>query len=55
MFVDVVDNFVGNVVADALTALAEEADLGRRHIVLDELRDNVDVISVLLEADKGIV
>jgi hypothetical protein len=55
VFVDVVDDLVGDVVADALAALAEEADLGGRDVVLDELRDDADVLPPLLELYKRIV
>jgi hypothetical protein len=55
VLVDVVDDLVGNVVADALAALAEEADLGRGDVVLDELRDHADLFAELLEADKRVI
>jgi hypothetical protein len=44
VLVDVVDDLVGDVVADALTPLAEEADLCRGNVVLNELRDHADVL-----------
>lgn len=55
MLVDVVDDLVRDVVANALAALAEEADLGGRDIVLDELRNNTNVVLPLLKADKSII
>lgn len=55
MFVDVVDDLVGNVVTDTLTPLAEQANLGGRDIVLDELGDDANVVSPLLQLNKGIV
>jgi len=55
VFVDVVDDLVGDVVADALTPLAEEPDLGGRDVVLDELRDHADVLPPLLELYERIV
>ena len=48
MLVDVVDHLVGNVVTNALPALAEQANLGRRDIVLDELWDDPNVVLPLL-------
>lgn len=55
VLIDVVDDLVGNVVANALASLPEEADLGGRYVVLDELGNNANVLPVLLEADKGII
>ena len=55
VLVDVVDHLVGNVVADALASLAEEANLGRRHVVLDELRNNADVVPPLLQLHEGVI
>ena len=55
VLVDVVDDLVGNVVADTLAALAEESDLGRGNIVLDQLRDDPDIIPVLLKAYERII
>ena len=55
MLVDVVNNLVRDVVSDALAALAEQANLCRRDIVLDELRNNTDVVFPLLQANKGII
>jgi hypothetical protein len=55
VFVDVIDDLVGDVVADALAPLAEQADLGGRDVVLDELRDDADVLPPLLELYKRIV
>ena len=55
MLVDVVDDLVGNVVTNALPALAEQADLGRRDIVLDKLWNDTNVVLPLLQADKRIV
>jgi hypothetical protein len=55
VLVDVVDDLVGDVVADALAALPEQPDLGRGYVVLDQLRDDADVVAVLLEREKGIV
>ena len=55
MLIDVVDDLVGDVVADALAALAEEADFGRGDVVLDQLRNNADVLAVLLKANERVV
>ena len=55
VLVDVVDDLVGNVVADALTPLAEEADLGGGDIVLNELRDYADVLLPLRELNERVV
>jgi hypothetical protein len=55
VLVNVVDDLVRDVVADALAPLPEEADLGGRNVVLNELRNNADVISELLELDQRIV
>lgn len=55
MLVDVVDNLVGNVVANALPTLAEQADLCRRNIVLDELGNNTNIVLPLLQADKRVI
>lgn len=48
MLVDVVDDLIRNVVTNALPALAEQANLGRRNIILDELWDDPNVILPLL-------
>ena len=48
MLVDVVDDLIGNVVTNALPALAEQANLGRRNIVLNELWNDPDVVLPLL-------
>lgn len=55
MLVDVVDNLIGNVVTNALPALAEQADLGRRNIVLDKLWDDPNVVLPFLQADERVV
>lgn len=55
MLINVIDNLVRNVVADALAPLPEEADLGRGDVVLDELWNDTDVVSELLQAHKRIV
>jgi hypothetical protein len=55
VLVDVVDDLVRDVVADALAALPEEADLGRGDVVLDELGDDADLLAELLEADERVV
>ena len=55
MLVDVVNDLIGNVVTDALSALTEESNLGGRDIVLDELRNNANVVLPLLKADKGVI
>lgn len=55
VLVDVFDNLVGNVVADALAALAEKPDLSGRDIVLDQLWDDTDVVSVLLKSEEGVI
>ena len=48
MLVDVVDDLVRDVVTNALPALAEQANLGRRNIVLNELWNDPDVVLPLL-------
>jgi len=55
VLVDVVDDLVWDIVADTLTPLAEEANLGRRDVVLYELWDNANVVPPLLELDERIV
>jgi hypothetical protein len=55
VLVDVVDDLVGDVVANALAALAEEANLGRRNVVLDQLRDHTDVVPPLLQTDERVI
>lgn len=55
VLVDVVDDLVWDVVADALAPLPEEADLGGGHVVLDELWNHANVVAELLEADKRVV
>lgn len=44
MLLDVRDDGRGEQVAHGEPALEEEPDLRRRHVVLDELRDEVDVV-----------
>jgi hypothetical protein len=53
--IDVIDDLVRNVVADALTPLTEKADLGRGHVVLNELRDHADVLLPLRKLDERVI
>jgi len=55
VLVDVVDDLVRNVVANALAALPEQPDLGRRYVVLNQLRNDTDVVPVLLESEQRII
>lgn len=55
MLVDVVDDLVRDVVTNALPALAEQADLGRRDIVLNELRNHTNVVLPFLQTDERII
>lgn len=55
MLIDIVDNLIRNVVTNALSALAEQADLGGRDIVLNELRDDTDVVLPFLKAYKCVI
>ena len=55
MLIDVIDDLVGDIIAYALSALSEQANLRRRNIVLDQLRDNPNIVSPLLEANECII
>lgn len=55
MLIDVIHDLVRDIITDALSALAEEANFGGRYIILDELRNDSNVVLPLLQTDKGIV
>lgn len=55
VLVNVVDDLVRDVIADALAPLPEQADLGGRNVVLDELRNHADVVPELLKLHQRIV
>lgn len=55
VIVDVVNDLVRNVVTNAFASLAEETNLGRGNIILNELWNDPNVLSELLKTDKRIV
>jgi hypothetical protein len=55
VFVDVVDNLVGNIVTNAFATFSEQADLRRRYVILDELGDHPNIVLPLLKAEKRVI
>jgi hypothetical protein len=55
VLVDVVDDLVRDVVANALAPLAKEADLGGGYVVLDELWNYANMVTELLQADERVI
>lgn len=55
MFLDVLDHWPRQQILDAHVPLEEHPDLGTAHVVLDHLRDDVDVVLPRLQAGQSLV
>lgn len=55
MLLDIIDDGLGDKIADAHLPPEEEADLGARDVILDELLDLPDIVLPGLQAAEGVL